>query len=199
MPLHRHVTRFLAALVLLAGINATAWADRFDDAGAAYQRGDHKTAFGLLKPLAEDGHADAQFILGLMYELGQGVIQDYDEAIEWYRLAAAQGNANAQFNLAVIYYLGAGVAPDDKEAAQWYGLAADQGLMAAQYNLGYMFYKGYGVTQDYLQAHKWWSLAAAQGHEDAAKNRDIAALKMTPSQIEEAKRLALEWLAAHPQ
>ena len=41
-------------------------------------------------------------------------------------------------------------------------------------------------------------LAAAQGNENAIKNRDIITVMMTPSQIEEAQRLAREWLAAHP-
>ncbi|MEX1109582.1 MAG: tetratricopeptide repeat protein [Dongiaceae bacterium] len=199
MKVPHHMLRLLAALVLLAGINATAWADQFEDAGDAYQSGNYDRAFGLLKPLAEDGNVDAQAIVGLMYALGQGVIQDPDEAVKWYRLAAEQGHADAQFNLAVIYYLSAGVDPDDKEASHWYGLAADQGVAAAQYNLGYMFYKGHGVTRDYVQAYKWWSLAAAQDHEHAARNRDVAASKMTPSQLEEAQRLVEEWLAAHPQ
>src|ERR1035438_5254339 len=41
----------------------------------------------------------AQVHLGLMYYQGQGVPQDYKEAMRWYRLAADQGDADAQFNL----------------------------------------------------------------------------------------------------
>ena len=81
---------------------------------------------------------------------------------------------------------------------KWYRLAADQGLDLAQSNLGNMYDNGYGVPQDYIQAHMWFNLAAAQGNEDAIGNRDIIAGKMTPSQIEEAQRLAREWIAAHP-
>jgi hypothetical protein len=193
------VLRFLAALVLLTGINATALADQFENAGEAYQSGNYDRAFGLLKPLAEDGNAEAQAIIGLMYALGQGVIQDSDEAVKWYRRAAEQGNADAQFNLAVIYYLGAGVEPNDKAAVKWYGLAADQGFVSAQYNLGYMYYKGHGTARDYVQAYKWWALAATLGHEHAVRNRGVAASKMTPAQLEEGQRLVSEWLAAHPQ
>ena len=61
-----------------------------------------------------------------------------------------------------------------------------------------MYHRGDGVPQDYVQAHMWWNLAAAQGDEDAIGNRDIIAGQMMPSQIEEAQRLAREWLAAHP-
>ena len=81
---------------------------------------------------------------------------------------------------------------------KWYRLAADQGLDLAQSNLGNMYDNGYGVPQDYVQAHMWFTLAAAQGKENARQNRNIVAAKMTPSQIEEAQRLAREWLAAHP-
>jgi hypothetical protein len=39
----------------------------------------------------------------------------------------------------------------------------------------------------------WWNLAAAQGNEDARKNRDLAARRMTPDQLAEAQRMAREW------
>ena len=50
----------------------------------------------------------AQFNLGFMYDEGQGVPQDYAEALKWYRLAAAQGFAKAQFLLGVMYAKGRG-------------------------------------------------------------------------------------------
>ena len=61
-----------------------------------------------------------------------------------------------------------------------------------------MYADGKGVPQDYVQAHMLWNLAVSRGDEDARANRDIVAGQMTPSQIEEAQRLAREWLAAHP-
>jgi uncharacterized protein len=80
---------------------------------------------------------------------------------------------------------------------EWRPLA-DQGLADAQASLGWLYFEGFGVPQDYLQAHMWLNLAAAQGNERGRMNRDMVAAKMTPSQIEEAQRLAREWLAAHP-
>ena len=61
-----------------------------------------------------------------------------------------------------------------------------------------MYHRGDGVPQDYVQAHMWWNLAAAQGNEYGIEHRDLVAGHLTPSQIEEAQRLAREWLAAHP-
>ena len=45
---------------------------------------------------AEQGHASAQYNLGVMYDTGKGALQDYKEAVKWYTKAAEQGHANAQ-------------------------------------------------------------------------------------------------------
>ena len=62
-----------------------------------------------------------------MYGKGQGVVQDYAEAVKWYRLAAAQGNASAQSNLGVRYGKGQGVPMDTVRAHMWFNLAAVNG------------------------------------------------------------------------
>ena len=62
-----------------------------------------------------------------MFEHGQGVAQDYAEAVRLYSLAAAQGHARAQFNLGNKFKNGRGVAQDRAEAIRWYRLAAAQG------------------------------------------------------------------------
>ncbi len=69
----------------------------------AYQRGDYATALRIFRQLADQGDIDAQFILGTLYDVGQGVTQDYAAAIRWYRKAADQGNAKAQSNLGIMY------------------------------------------------------------------------------------------------
>ena len=75
---------------------------------------------------ADQGNASAQFNLGVMYDTGAGVPQDYAEAGRWYRLAADQGNAGAQNNLGVMYRNGLGVPQDFVEAHMWANLAALQ-------------------------------------------------------------------------
>ena len=64
---------------------------------------------------AEQGNSSAQLNLGLMYDEGQGVLQDYKEAVKWYRLAAEQGYSKAQYNLGLMYYKGLGVPQDWEE------------------------------------------------------------------------------------
>ena len=61
---------------------------------------------------ADQGDAGAQYNLGVMYDNGQGVPQNYAEAVKWYRLAADQGDASAQYNLGVMYDNGRGRAAE---------------------------------------------------------------------------------------
>ena len=98
-----------------------------------------------------------------MYSKGQGVHQDYKEAVLWYRKAAEQGHSGAQYNLGIMYDEGQGVPQDYKEAVKWTRLAAEQGHSGAQYHLGNNYRKGQGVPQDYKEAFKWTRLAAEQG------------------------------------
>ena len=62
-----------------------------------------------------------------MYEKGQGVPQDYQEAVKWYRLSAEQGFAEAQYNLGVMYYNGQGVPQDYVSAHMWFNFSSANG------------------------------------------------------------------------
>ncbi len=179
------------------GLKAPAWAG-FDEATAAYQRGDYATALREWRPLAEQGVADAQYNLGVMYGEGLGVPQDYAEAVGWWRKAAEQGNAKAQYNLGLMYRKGQGVPQDDARAVKWFRKAAEQGIAGAQRNVGVMYSQGRGVSQDYVQGYMWADLAVSSyppgmKRDGAVKNRDIVAKVMTPAQISEAQKLAREW------
>tara|TARA_B100001105_G_scaffold174513_1_gene140621 strand:- start:446 stop:796 length:351 start_codon:yes stop_codon:yes gene_type:complete len=98
------------------------------------------------KRLAEQGLANAQYSLGLMYDEGEGVPENDAEAVRWYRLAAEQGNTLAQYNLGVMYANGRGVPENDAEAVKGYRLAAEQGDASAQSNLRGM--SAYGMVNE---------------------------------------------------
>lgn len=161
-----------AAFPLL--LSSQSWAD-FSEGTQAYDRGNYLGAMNELHPLAEQGLASAQFYLGLMYENGQSVQQDYQEAARWYLKAANQGHDGAQNNLGKLYEEGQGVEQDHIIAVQWYQKAADQGLSAAQFNLAEMYMNGRGVRPNTDQAQVWYRKAAAQGHRKA-----IAELRQFP-------------------
>ena len=87
--------RFLTALVLLTGLfgaGGAVWAGDFDKGMKAYRSGDYATALKEWRPLAEQGNADAQSWLGVLYRVGLGVLQDPIAAHMWNSIAAANGN-----------------------------------------------------------------------------------------------------------
>ncbi len=94
---------------------------------AAYQENDFDTAISLLTPLAESGDPEAQFNLALVYDNGEGVFQNYKEAVRLYRLCAEQGSADAQTNMGRMYSQGHGVLQDYVLAHMWFNLAASNG------------------------------------------------------------------------
>ena len=191
------MTKFLLHILLLIGlllVPAVGWAD-FQAGKEAYYRGDYETALGEWQPLAEQGDAQAQNGLGVLYQDGKGVPQDFQEALRWYRLAATQEYAKAQFNLGNVYVEGKGGPQDYTEAMKWYRLAADQGHAGGQINLGLMFFKGQGVAQNYVHAYMWATLAAEQGVYQAVGGLESLEKIVTPAQIAEAQRLAREWKA----
>jgi uncharacterized protein len=122
---------------------------------------------------------------------------DFATALKEWRPLAEQGDASAQYNLALMSRLGEGVPQDYAQAAKWIRKAAEQGVALAQYHLGYLYAKGTGVIQDNVYAHMWWNIAsslgdASLGDENASKDRDIIAKKMTAADISKAQELARE-------
>jgi uncharacterized protein len=186
---------FISLLLGLSLISFPSWGANFFKGFVAYNSGDFATALREFTPLAEQGDANAQYHLALMYIDGEGVLQDYETAVKWYRLAAEQGLAEAQSNLGVMYGKGKGVLQDYKTAVKWYRLAAEQGLAEAQYNLGVMYAKGDGVIADKVYAHMWANIGSSNGKEYSGKLRDFVSKEMTSSQLEKAQDLARECVA----
>lgn len=107
---------------------APVWAGGdWDRARTAHERGDYATELAIVRPLAEQGFAFAQFNLGVLYDNGHGVPMDDQKAIEWYRKAAEQGLPQAQINLGIMYEEGEGGAADPVQAYFWYAMADSQG------------------------------------------------------------------------
>lgn len=142
---------------------------------------------------AESREAQAQYELGIIYANGDGVEQNYQEAVKWLRLAAEQGSSAAQATLGGLYSVGDNVPQDYNEALKWSRLAADQGNPQAQTVLGVMYALGQGVNQDFVQALMWLNLSFEQGIEEGGHFRDFIQEKMTAEQIAKAQQLTKEW------
>lgn len=89
----------LLAFSFSLGMVQLAGAGPYEDADAAFARGDYESALILYRSLAEQGNAAAQYSLGVMYDKGQGVKRDRNEAMRWLQRAAEQGNQDAQLYL----------------------------------------------------------------------------------------------------
>ncbi|MFW1678493.1 tetratricopeptide repeat protein [Pontibacter sp. JAM-7] len=163
----------------------------------AFEQQDYPTALSELKPLAQDGDADALNMLGQMYENGWGVEKDEKAAKRYYRRGASKGHmdsvnslralknksyiveiakvrpeaesgvASAQNRLGEMYEFGYGTDRNPDQAYSWYLQAAEQGYVPAQHNIGRCYNFGTGIEQNFAAAESWYRKAAEQGHTDA--------------------------------
>ena len=109
---------------------------------------------------AEQGIAEAQYLLGEAYYYGLGGTEEnFFKAVEWYTKAAEQGHPKAQNWLGVCYATGNGVRKDIFKAIEWWEKAAKQGVSAAQYFLGICYEEGEGVRRDIAKAKEWYGKA----------------------------------------
>ncbi len=167
MPLKLLIS--LVLIVVAATASAQSLEERMRTAAEAYQRKDFATAIAVWRPLAEQGNAEAQTLLGAMYWSGEGVPRDHAEAAKWYLRAAQQGYARAQNNIGFMYGFGEGVPPrDDVQAYKWISLAI-------------MRYTA--KNQDRL--------------DQAIKDRATLRARMTPDQIAQAEREIHDWTPSH--
>ena len=97
---------------------------------------------------ADKGDSEAQFQLAVINYKGQGVKQNFGEAIKCFKLAAAKGHTAAEFFLGTMFAKGQGTAQNYAEALHYFQLAATKDYSQAQYMLGVMFDGGKGVTVD---------------------------------------------------
>jgi TPR repeat protein len=155
--LERRITMKLCRLLCLSLLLCfvfpiLSYADQLADAKAAIQNEDFKKACKLLRPLAEENNAEAQFLLGSLYINGQGVKKDDTEGLSWVMKAARQGYDEARM-------LALGICLD----------LANRGDETAMYNVGYMCLEGWGGEQDMNVCIAWLETAAKFGHVRSAK------------------------------
>ena len=99
-------------LVLSLSTMSAAWSADIQKGLTTYLSGDYANALREWTPLAKQGDAHAQNMLGVMHRNGWAVLQNHKTAVKWYRLAAEQGNARAHSNLGWMYRNGEGVIQD---------------------------------------------------------------------------------------
>jgi hypothetical protein len=123
----------------------------------------------VIKTMAEQRDAYAQYRMGYRYANGDGVEKNLVESLKWYRKAAENGQVEAQYRLGFIYEQAIGVPVDYVESARWWRKAADQGHAGAQFSLGYCYGRGEGVPRSPSEAAKWLHKSADQGNAAACR------------------------------
>ena len=122
----------------------------------------------LFKYKAEEGNAEAQWMLGKCYYSGDGVEQNKKMALYWLEEAAGQGNVDAQLFLASLYMTGEkDIEQDETKGICWLKEAASQGNVKAQQIIAECYDEGKGVAKDMKEAAIWYRKVAEQGDEYA--------------------------------
>ena len=151
----------------------------YDAALAKQKAGDTSAYAKLLSQAADSGDTRAQNRLAKMYEKGDGVTKNMNEARKWTERAAQAGSRQAQHNLGVYYAEGDGAPQDFVKAAQNFNKAARRGLTDSQFNLGAMHEQGLGTAKSPTDAYYWYSLAAKSGDADAVRKSKEVASKLS--------------------
>ena len=151
----------LLAVLCVAGIG-TARADA--QAGlTAFQTGRFSEAYQLWQESARQGDATSALYLGVLYDTGIGVPQNYAQALAWYEQGAQDGSPTAMLNAGLMYDAGRGTVADPESAATWYERAAEGGNGRAEYNLARMYESGSGVAASRPRAVQFYRAAARHG------------------------------------
>ena len=112
-----------------------AYANDFQDGLDAIHETNYKKALKKLMPLAESGHAAAQYNIGVMHEWGNGVPKDNSQALKWYKRSAELSHKDAQNNLGALYSKGEGTEQNFVEALKWFLISAENGSEGGQKNI----------------------------------------------------------------
>ncbi len=116
---------------------------------------------------AEDGDADAQYQLGLIYLYGNDQPKDASKAFHWFSKAAEQEIVPAMRELGVLLASGEGCEPDLDRAVKLLSDAADELDPGALYHLGLMYEAGIGVAKDLQKSMRMMAYAASMGYPGA--------------------------------
>jgi len=125
--------QFVFILVLL--FSTPSFANDFQEGLDAVHETNYDKALEKLRPLAAQGHAAAQYNLGVMHEWGDGVPQDNSLAVQWYRRAAENFHKDAQNNLGAMYSKGEGVDKNFIKALKWFVISEANGSEEGRRNI----------------------------------------------------------------
>ena len=145
-----------------------------------------------LRPAIDEGDPVAQYLLGLKFHTGDGVVQDCSEACYWYSLSAQGGLITAVSTLALMNLKGWGTKQDLPEAIKLLLIAAKEGDVQSQNFLAVAYLNGWGVPKNKEQAVYWLQLAASKGSEQASQYLNDLQKGILPKQTIESLEMVVQ-------
>lgn len=162
-------------VLLLAFGTGSARAETLAKGVSAYEAGKHAEALQILTPLANQGHPEAQRVIGEMYYTGKGVRKDAATGFHWIKRAADAGEKIAQYNLGYIAENGGIEALPRDAAITWYTKSAMQGYVPAQVRLGDL----YAAGNNRSLALQWYERAGFAGNQYAEQQAKRIGLELS--------------------
>ena len=135
---------------------------------------DYKLAFKNYLIASKRFDANVQYKLGVMYDTGQGVEQDFTKAIEHFEQSIKyKEKPYSLWRLGKIYLLGKGVTKDYDKAKEYFERAEAVGDANSQFELGHIHEYGKGIPISLPRAIHYYEKSAEQGDADAQYKLDL--------------------------
>jgi len=150
---------------------------------------------------ADQGDAEAQYGLGLMYGAGSEKPGDHAQGAQWFRKAADQNHSLAQFNLGMMFATGRGVPRDEITATSWFRKAAEGGDCGGQHMLGMSCHRTsvealqIDAMESRIEAYKWFHLAAGHGYNGSQAACERVTMRMSHEEVTEGNRRSALFVA----
>lgn len=162
------VSAFFTSILLCTQLVASlTQAHTLEEARQKLLQKDYAAAHAIYLTLANQNDAKACYNLGLMYQQGDGLAANLDEAVKWYTQSADLGYKEAQYTLASLVFQRQIQSIGYPQAVEYYAQAATQGHVKSQLNLGMLYFRGDVIAQDLPAAVHWLTLAASQNSSEA--------------------------------
>ena len=155
MTMKKRVCSLLLMTLMTVMAVAQTAQELLNEANAKYEAGEMQAALDLYVQAANKGLAEAQFLAGKMFYLGENGSKDYSSASMWFKRAARQRHAKAEYGLATCYMNGDGLPVNYDQALMYMRASALRGYVPAQRKLAELYSKGVLVEADSVEAKRW--------------------------------------------
>lgn len=150
---------------------------------------------------AKSGDANAQYLMGYSFEMGQNNPVNLSKAVKWYKEASANNNPRAQHRLGLMYATGSGVPTDFSKTAELFEAAAKQKDPAAQMDYTMLLF---GMAppkyKDPVEAYAWFAVIEANDPNAYASIKDLKPkleAQLSQEQLQQAIDLGAKYVAKY--